>query len=262
LSGLITSSFQYTEDNIDVVDDWDVTLSEGSSSSLIKVAISGIVTAKGPKECRWAKVEKYFGTEKVAKNRYHGIATTYYNEYGTPGFQKAIKKNTKGTPIILNPIPTDFQISSDVKNGEISYTFNFDNRISKGYHSFDYTINITPSIWKVASSPSINGTWVMLDLGYRTRARFDIHGQFVAGENAVKLQPGAFSKQKYIEYCAPTAKEWYELEEATVLKGANTKVGDNFGYGWSFVGPEAVTKGPKAKQYTIPTKVGLIMKQT
>ena len=273
--GIITFSFQYTEDNIDVVDDWDVTLSEGSNSSLIKVSVNGLVTAKGPLECRWEKVATYFGTDAVAKKRYYGIASSYYNDYGTPAFQNAIKKNADQVPIALNAACVDFQVSKEEKNGEISYSFSFDNRISYGYYSFDYSINIGPSIWKIAASPSIKGNWVMLDLGYRTRARFDIHGQFVAGEGAPKQNPGVFAKNKYIEYCAPTTKEWYELEEATILKGANARVGDNFAYGWSFLAPHGVTAGPgttsivdgevvagdAAGSYVTPHKKGLIIKQ-
>ena len=253
-AGVINFSFQLTEDNTDVVDDWSVTVSENSSSSLIQVSIDGLVTAKGPVECRWEKVEEYFGSDKEAKDRYFGIASSYYDEYGNFDHQHAVKDDA-----VLNNLCTDFQISKEKRNGEISYSFNFDNRDSKGYYSFDYTIDITPSIWRVASTPSIEGNWVMVDLGYRTRARFDIHGQFVAGDGAADLKPADIAKAKYKEYAGNINKEWYELEESSVMKGVDSKVGDNFGYGWSFLASQGATKGPGGSEYIQPLKEGLLL---
>ena len=58
--GETTFSLRLTEDLTDVVDDYTVTVEQNAESSLVSVTVNGTVTAKGPKECRWLKVSRYF----------------------------------------------------------------------------------------------------------------------------------------------------------------------------------------------------------
>lgn len=253
LAGVINFTFEYTEDNIDVVDDWDVTISEGSSSSLVQASINGTITAKGPKECRWDKVIEYFGTNKEAMDRYYGITNSYYLEHNP------INKTAAGEEVILNTQPVDFQISKDQKNGEISYTFNFDNRISFGYYTFDYSMSFEPSLWKLSSNPTVDGEWSIIDLGFRGRARFNINGNTIGQGDDIKF--GDFSKEKYKLYCKDSnVKEWLENEQDTISKGVDDDVGEAFAYEWSFLPSKGVTAGPQGDEYVTPTAEGLLMK--
>jgi hypothetical protein len=255
-AGVINFTFEYTEDNIDVVDDWDVTISESSSSSLVQATINGIVTAKGPKECRWDKVIGYFKTNVEAIKRYYGITNGYYLTYNTPA------KTAAGQDVKLNKKPLDFEISKDKKNGEISYSFNFDNRVSFGYYSFDYSMDFEPSIWKLSANPTVDGDWSILDLGYRGRARFNINGNFIGDGDPIKL--GDFSKAKYKKYCTDSnKKEWHENEQETISKGGSTDSGGAFAHEWSFLPGAGVTKGPinpESGEYVIPLIKGVLMK--
>jgi hypothetical protein len=251
-AGVVNFSFEYTEDNTDVLDDWDVTISENSSSSLVQGSINGTITAKGPKECRWDKVIEYFGTNEEAKERYFGIVNDYYKKYDT------VTKTASGQEVKLNEKPTDWQISKDEKNGEISYSFSFNDRISFGYYEFDYSMDFEPSVWQISANPTVDGDWAIIDLGFKSRSRFNINGNAIGDGDDIKLRE--FSEERYKHYCkGDNAKEWLENEQETKTKGADDDVGNAWAYEWSFLQKEAATLGPQGDEYKKPEKDGLLM---
>lgn len=242
-AGRITFSFSYTSNRLEVIDDYDVSISENSDTPLISVSVRGVMSANGPvgvvggADCRYNLVNETFD-----ENKYYDIAVKKYKQYLT---RRGI---SVPATVILNNSHLSKNITRNEFEGTISYDFSFNDRISHGYRNFDYTMNFTPSLVGITSDAIVDGGFAFYDLGYRRRAEFKINGTALGDGDDVS----DFAEIKYRDFCGGTEPQKKFINEIVTEESHTQDLENNstFTYGWSFHSPNYAID--PAKSYILP----------
>jgi len=229
-AGKIDFSFVYSSNPLEVIDDYDISISENSDTALISVSARGTMFAKGPigsvggADCRYQLVKETFN-----ENKYYNLAVKHYKDYLT---RRGI---TVPPTVILNNSHLSKSITYNEFEGSIGYDFSFNDRISHGYRNFDYTMNFTPSLVGITSDAIVDGGFAFYDLGYRSRAEFKINGTMLGDGDDVS----EFAETKYRDFCGGTGDQKKYTDEVAT-EDSNTQDLENnstFTYGWTFHSP-------------------------
>ena len=102
----ISFSIVVEEGRDEIVDDYNITVSEDSGGSLIRVSIQGAISATGPKECRLKKIRKYFCGNETCKASARGI-NGRYADFCNNAYREYLQENDINTflqPWSFNPM--------------------------------------------------------------------------------------------------------------------------------------------------------------
>lgn len=135
----------------DCIDDYDVSVEDSSETSLLRVNVNGQAKHRGP--CDFEEVKKCFYGDDYASmtckekadyvlNKYYDIAYEFYREFLADNSEVSDDN-------IINKSPLSMSINEDKGNKVINYSLTFDDRISHGAHSYDYTLSVTAPVQQV-----------------------------------------------------------------------------------------------------------------
>lgn len=242
-AGVITFTMGFSSSPLELIDDFSVQISENSDSALISVSVNGTISAKGPigsiggADCRYEMVLDSFN-----ENKYYDIATEEYLDYLN---RRSI---TVPSDVILNEKHLSKNITHNKFEGSITYSFNYNDRISHGYRNFDYTMSFTPSLQAISASDIVDGGNAFYDLGYRTRASFEINGSAVGNGEDLPV----IAERKYREFCGGQGAQKIFTDEVVERQSLTEDQENNFTFDnqWTFHSPNFVID--PAESYTIP----------
>ena len=220
-NNIINFTITLQKDPPEVIDDYGITVSENSESSLVQISIQGNISATGPLACRLKKVRDYFCGAEDCKasaininNRYKSLCQGVYAEYLADNDINNLPAN-----VVFNSDPLGISVSENPLNATIQYSMQFDNRISYGHHKVSHTMNFTPSLQHISvkelnrpttcvnqSCPGVDeggqSSFDLLWMGFRDRSQFAIQGQIsVYDPNAQGATMEAMASQKLFSYC-------------------------------------------------------------
>lgn len=198
-AGRLTFSVSYSSERQEVIDDFDISISENSESAIISVSINGTMRAKGPigtvdgNDCKFKLVQDSFSEAK------------YYNE-ANKAYKKYLERHNISLPekVILNKAHLNKSKTENKFEGSISYSYQFDDRISWGYRNVGYTLSFNPSLQAIAADSIVDGGYAFFDLGYRTRAKFSVSLNSLGLQDTSKNIPISLSQladEKYAKFC-------------------------------------------------------------
>lgn len=231
-AGRLDFSISYSSEKQEIIDDFDITISENSETAIISVSVNGNMRAKGPigtaagTDCKFNLVQSNFN-----ENKYYDKANEAYLAY--------LQRHTVNNPsnVILNPIHLSSKKTDNKFDGSISYSYEFDDRISWGHRSVDYTLNFEPSLQGISADALVDGGHAFFDLGYRTRAKFSATLNSLGRRDTTKGDAKAIdelAEQKYAKFCGGAASqlrvELTENEQNGIDEGFN----ENYQKTWSF----------------------------
>ena len=238
-AGRLEFSISYSSRKQEVIDDYDISVSETSDTALISVSVQGQMSAMGPigivagTDCRYRLVEKTFDETK-----YYDVANEVYKAY------LARHSITVPSSVILNEAHLSSEITHNKFDGSISYSFQFSDRISHGYRNLDYTLNCQPSLQAIAVDALVDGGHAFYDLGFRGRAKFGVNGTSLGeGDDLIK-----FAGKKFAKFCGGGEKivrDFLIEEESGTSDEEKNKT---FNKTWSFHSPN----------FTIDTSVSYV----
>ena len=176
----LSFSFSYIsgDSEPDIIDDFTITLEEGSDSSLFSASINGNLSTKGL--CiagdNFAALKTYYagGTHENNHDHNYEICQSLYEDFYTVAHGSCQEKPAE--VINLNPRSISRSVGENEFAQTLSYNASYNDRISvEGTHTFDYSMRFTPSLPAVKTVASAyNNGWIFEDLGYRQRAVFSI----------------------------------------------------------------------------------------
>lgn len=138
-------------------------------SDTITACIEGRVESRGPIQTRWQDVSGYY----TGINLFNLLQGPYYN------FTNSLTDAPYLTGYPLHPHPQSRSLAIDRFNATIDWSQCHTNkRLSpSGFDDFDYTLSWTPAIHQYKSSPCLDGegTYVIFDLGYASRALLEVN---------------------------------------------------------------------------------------
>lgn len=184
--------FSYTFDNSNLPSVWfdyTVDLSVGING-LITASIQGTVHARGGSFTnRLNRCKAYAATIDL-----YALTLPFYNGFDASSIAP------------LNPVPISNGQTNNETDGTVSLNATFSNKeiISTIFDSFEYTIDIVPSLAQVDSRPILNGlgTWSAVDLNFGSRATFSVNGTAVVNRNATSAQGVLLVQQKAFQLFA------------------------------------------------------------
>ncbi len=262
----ITFSIVLQDDGAsDVIDDYSITVSENSGSSLINVSIQGTVSSTGPMACRMKEVRKHFcgsltckGSAKGIDDRYSLFCQKYYKEY--------LDENQ------IDDLPADVEfevdalavsVTENIFAGTISYSMQFDNRITHGHHKANHTMSFKPSLQVVArkelnNPTSCNGqcednnedvggedSFDLLWMGFRSRCEFGIAGQIISYDKDDGSTMDEIAENKYLHYCGNPDPDNDDSILIQAVNSLDRSSNSSYDYKWSFHTPsKSVNKFP------------------
>ena len=244
-AGRINFTFAFSSNPLEVIDDYDISVSENSDTALVSVSVRGTMSAKGPvgsvggTDCRYNLVNSTFD-----ENKYYDLAVKFYKDY------LSRRSITVPANVILNSSHLSKTITRNEFEGSITYDFFFDDRISHGYRNFDYTMDFTPSLIGIAVDAIVDGGHAFYDLGYRKRAEFKINGSTVGDGDDLSN----FAERKYRDFCGGT-EALKKFTDEIITEDSMTEDLENnstFNYGWSFHSPNYALD--PTQSYTLPAE--------
>tara|TARA_R110000824_G_scaffold173352_2_gene351371 strand:- start:4138 stop:5748 length:1611 start_codon:yes stop_codon:yes gene_type:complete len=170
-----------------IIDDFTISLEENSDSSLFSVSVNGNLSTKG--RCiseAFSQLSGYYDEpiasegEQPYDHRYD-LCQRLYRE-----FYRASHGSCQEKPadyIALNRNSISKSVAYNEYAQSITYNASYNDRTAlDNMHSFDYSMNFTPSLFGIKSVASAyknptteEGGWIFEDLGYRKRASFSIN---------------------------------------------------------------------------------------
>ena len=191
----ISFSFSLIEGGNDpdgIMDDFTINLEENSDSSLFSVSINGNISTRG--QCMSARnfsnIENYYNNSAGSDDHRFDVCQELYDDFYT-----SAHGSHQGSPgVTLNSNSISKSIAFNEYDQSASYSASYNDRQAlEGMHSFDFTLNFTPSLFPVKSVASAytNG-WIFEDLGYRNRALLSIN------MNARSLNTTPFSQADFV----------------------------------------------------------------
>ena len=167
-------SFNSGDEEPSIIDDFTITVSENSDSSLFTVSINGNLSPK--QGCIGTKFNDVSGAFQGDSHKFQ-ICDEIYKDFYTSAHGST---QAKPYEVVLNTKPLSKNISYNQNQDRVSYTNNFDDRNLLQFQddsnvtSFDYQMNFNPSVQAVVANPSVQGGYILQDLGYRPRASFSM----------------------------------------------------------------------------------------
>ncbi|NJO59135.1 MAG: hypothetical protein HC836_12605 [Richelia sp. RM2_1_2] len=144
------------------------------SSDIIEATINGTVVSRGALKTRWESVSGYYQSIDF----YKLILPDYYN------FARSIAPYLAQYP--LNPKPTSSSISMNRFVAEISVQKTWNSRTAslEGFDILNSSISYSPALRQYVSKPVLGGqgTYVVFDLGYDSRANLSISLNGIAND--------------------------------------------------------------------------------
>tara|TARA_R110000824_G_scaffold102641_2_gene244186 strand:+ start:1738 stop:3390 length:1653 start_codon:yes stop_codon:yes gene_type:complete len=221
-----------------IVDDFTITVEENSDSSLFAVSINGNLSARGRGvgqttfQLLSGRYDTINSHEDLCREVYDDF---YVDDYG--GCQD------KPLNVNFNNIEIGKSVGYNEYDRTISYSASFNDRTKvDGYHTLDYTMNFTPSIWAVKSVASAyKDGWIVEDLDYRSRGIFSINcnarstGVVDANEDKGALKD--FAEEKFNKLIPQKLDEIVEANEYVL----NNQEVSSSTFRASFYGEEAFT---------------------
>lgn len=132
------------------IDDYDVTVEESAESSLIRVTVSGQARYRGPCDFDTLK-ECFYGTDEITCKSRVAIVQSHCYDLAYEAYRDFLKDNkeVENGDNVVNRFPLSISVTEDPTNKTINYTASFNDRLSYGAQSFDYTLSINPPIQQV-----------------------------------------------------------------------------------------------------------------
>lgn len=176
--GKLTFSFAYeaNEDGSaivesDFIDNFSVSVEEGSDSSLFRVSIQGRIMPR--KKCGGAKFAELESKFNAIQNYHYEKCKAVYDAFYATA--RGCAQN-KPTSVYLSPIPLSVSTTKNQRNEEIAYSASFDDRYTHGgeCQKFDYTLSVTPSIRRIIPHRNCSGGVVFVDTAINSRATVEV----------------------------------------------------------------------------------------
>jgi len=205
-----------------------------SGVDLITVTVDGEVNGRGD-----------------LKNRYDRVRETYslFNPYvvASQGFA-----DYAGTGVFLDPNPTAESVSYDGFNGAIGFNFSYQDKTpppNADLLEFNYTLDVTPPLRKIATTPLISKTgtqtyskYEVTDIGFNTRGNLTIAGEAVpnratSGSASLEAVKNAI-RGEFVRFSSGYSGIYLE----NYSLGQNNAEGVSFTAAWSYAG-EGVISG-------------------
>tara|TARA_Y100000590_G_scaffold76739_1_gene84943 strand:- start:11137 stop:12879 length:1743 start_codon:yes stop_codon:yes gene_type:complete len=247
----------------EVIDDYNITVSEDSGGSLIRVSIQGTISATGPKACRLKKIRKHFcgsDTCKASGKNINGRYANYCQEAYSEYLQDNDINNLPGD-VVFQKDALAINVTENTFAPTIQYSMQFDNRITHGHHKANHNMSFTPSLQHIAQKElnrpnycvnqncggedDVGGqnSFDLLWMGFRDRCTFGIAGQinvYSAGGSTMEN----IANNKYRKYCGLTQDEIQTQKSESEDKKDNV----SYDYKWSFHSPtsEVNSRGSEA----------------
>ena len=149
LGGVLTFNIVFGDPET-CIDDYDVSIEEGAESSLIKVTVSGQCRYRGPCDFDTLRECFYGAYDLDCINKIESVQAKYY-EIAKEYYYAFLQDNPEvdNGDMVVNAYPLSISVTEDPPNKVISYSVSFDDRLSYGAQSFDYTISVTPPVQQV-----------------------------------------------------------------------------------------------------------------
>lgn len=183
-----TIDFNYAFDNSNLPSVWfdyTVDLSVGTNG-LITASIQGTVRARGGDTAsKLVRCKEYAATVNL-----YNLVLPFYNGFDASSIQP------------LNPVPVSNGQGSNESDGTVTLNATFNNKenVDDIFSSFEYVINITPSIAQVDAKPVLNGLgdWSVVNLNFGSRAIVSVNGNaIVKREVSAALGPPAVQQKAF-----------------------------------------------------------------
>jgi hypothetical protein len=149
----------WLEDDVDI----RAELLEGRN----QICVKGTIKGRGPMLYKWPQILAFYEGLDI-----YAIALDRWGRYGM----------TQG----LNPTPVSQSISKDEFQGQISFTFCYEEspiNIPEGLEAFEYSLVFQPAIPKFSANPTLcEGVWSIYNLNGLLRAVYSIQGSATVGE--------------------------------------------------------------------------------
>ena len=196
----ISFSFSHIQDDTDpdgIVDDFTITIEEGSDSSLFSASINGTLSTRG--RCigaAWDELKGYYNTPVNGPDHNYSFCQDVYDDFYTEDHGSCLPKPKESLTLHEKAISKSVGYNEHAQTMSYSASYN-DRETLDGLHTFDYTMNFTPSLPAIKSVASAyNNGWIFEDLMYRNRGSFSI------SLNARSLSPGEanISKDTLLEF--------------------------------------------------------------
>lgn len=204
---------------------YDISINSGDG--LFSVAINGEINGRGDLANRWERVKSEFRTINP-----YALASSEFATYA-------------GTGIILNPTPVTETVAYDNFNGTISFGYEYKDKElppNSNLLDFNYTINVTPPLRKIISTPLVfknsgpqYSKYEITDVGFDKRGIFSINGSAIPnrltnGSAAINAVKDAI-RNKFTTYSAGSN---FILEGNTISQTNEETIG--FTADWSYFG--------------------------
>jgi hypothetical protein len=203
--------------------DYGVNIQSGENG-IITVGFDGQIKGRGNAKERWQNVQGFYS----GLNPYE-YAVQAYND-----FSGAYELN-------LEPISSGVTYNKFNSQIDVSATWN-DSDTPDGFTDFNYTLNYTPSLQKVSSTPLIdacNKEYYVVDLGFASRASFSIDGNGnIDCSNKPSLAVASVKQLANQYFGSECPKIRAVLEENNISTGINSI---SFRFGWSAESPNKLS---------------------
>ena len=270
----ITFTIVLEEGRPDVIDDYSITVSEDSAGSLVKISIQGTISATGPAGCRMAKVRKHFcGAEDCvasAKNingRYALYCEEAYEEY-----LEENEINNLPQDVVFQDDALAVSVTENTFASTISYSMQFDNRITHGHHKANHTMSFKPSLEVIVKKELNRPTYCndqdcgnppedvgggssfdLLWMGFRDRCEFGIAGQitYYDPDDPEASTMEGIALNKYGKYCGALDPEIDDAIRLQRVESLDRSSNSSYDSKWSFHSPvKSVNKYGSLREIT------------
>ena len=174
----ISFSFSYFQDNKDpdgIMDDFTITLEETSDTSLFSASINGTLSVRGG--CigaEWDALKDYYESGGGETDHNYGLCQDIYDDFYTEEHGSCQEKPMERLTLHNEPISKSVGYNEYAQTVSYNASYN-DRQTLEGLHTWDYTMNFTPSLPAIKSVASAyNEGWIFEDLMYRNRCDFSI----------------------------------------------------------------------------------------
>ena len=195
----LTFSISYNSGDTEpsIIDDFNITVSENSDSSLFSVSIDGDVSAKHGCEKTFEEIKSYHQGDS---HKFQICDEIYKNFYK----QSHGSKQERPTNVVLNVKPLSTSKTENEKARTLSYSASYNDRNllrwqeDPDVNSVSYDMSFAPPVQVVKSSASaLKGGYIFQDLGYKNRSKFTISSsssQYIPSGEYLSFAKSQFTK--------------------------------------------------------------------
>jgi hypothetical protein len=192
-------------------------------NGVVSVTVDGNIVSRGQRAARWQAVSGFYNTLNL-----FSYANAAYTDFAPSGPS-------------LNTQPNASGVTYNQFAGEIRTNASWDNKQSpvSGFSKFNYNLEFLPSLERVVAKPLATNSigpicssaYAVIDLGYKNRAFFTMHGEGVldcsTSVHTALTNLKAFANNKFTEFCPNTRAL---LETNVITTGIATVA---FTFAWS-----------------------------